>query len=137
MRVRGLQILAPLIIAPLIAVSAAVGAQRADDVAQGPPQTGRFGDPTLTGRNLQNFIYGVIKSVESDEIVCDKTEFGDNQPFKIDKKTRYLRDGQASTPNDLKVGDKTWVKIHKDKKSGDLTALVVVTGELTADTKIK
>lgn len=136
MSVRGLQILAPLIIAPLIAISAATGAQRADDV-QGPPQQGRFGDPTLTGRNLQNFIYGVIKSVGSDEIVCDKTEFGDNQPFKIDRKTRYLRDGQASSPNDLKIGDKTWVKIRKDKKSGDLTALVVVTGEITADTKIK
>ena len=136
MRIRGLKIVAPLIVAALMAVLATARSQRADDV-QGAPQNGRFGDPTLTGRNLQNFIYGVIKSVESDEIVCDKTEFGDNQPFKIDKKTKYLRDGQASTPNDLKIGDKTWVKIRKEKKTGDLTALLVVTGELTADTKIK
>ena len=119
-----------------IAASPAAWEQRADDV-QGLPQNARFGDPTLTGRNLQNFVYGVIKSVGEDEIVCNKTEFGDDQPFRIDKKTRYLRDGKASTPGDLKVGDKTWVKVRKDKKSGDMTALVVVTGELTADTKIK
>ena len=136
MKLSGLKVLLPLIVAALLAISASALSQRADDV-QGPPQQGRFGDPTLTGRNLQNFVYGVIKSVGSDEIVCDKTEFGDNQPFRIDKKTKYLRDGQASNPNALQIGDKTWVKIRKDKKSGDLTALVVVTGELTAETKIK
>ena len=125
-----------LVVALLTATPSASWPQRADDLP-GPPQNGRFGDPTLTGRNLQNFVYGVIKSIGSDEIVCDKTEFGDNQPFLIDKKTKYVRDGQSSTSSDLKIGDKTWVKIRKDKKSGDMTALLVVTGEVPADAKIR
>jgi hypothetical protein len=131
MRARGV-----IIAALLIAVAPAVWAQRADDLP-GPPQNARFGDPTLTGRNLQNYVYGVIKSVAPDQIVCNKTEFGDDQPFKIDKKTKYFRDGKLSTPNELKVGDQMWVKVRKEKKSGDLLALVVLTGELPADTKIK
>lgn len=131
MRARGIVMAALLI----VAVPAA-RAQRADEPAA-PPQNARFGDPTLTGRNLQNFVYGVIKNVGPDEIVCDKTEFGDDQRFRIDRKTKYLRDGKASTPNDLKAGDQTWLKVRKDKKRGEMTALVVVTGELSADTKIK
>lgn len=136
MKARGVVFAALPIVALFMAAPSAAWAQRADDLP-GPPQNGRFGDPTLTDRNLQNFVYGVIKNIGSNEIVCDKTEFGDNQPFLIDKKTKYVRDGQSSTSSDLKIGDKTWVKIRKDKKSGNLTALVVITGELTADTKIR
>jgi hypothetical protein len=136
MRASRFAIAGMLIVMPLLGSSPAAWAQRADELP-GPPQNARFGDPTLTGRNLQNFVYGVIKSVGPDEIVCDKTEFGDNQPFKIDKKTKFFRDGTASTEDRLKVGDQTWVKVRKDKKKGDMTALVVVTGELPADTKIK
>jgi len=105
--------------------------QRAD----APPAPSN--DPVYTARNLQNLVYGVIKEVDLTELVCDQTEFGDAQPFKLDKKTKYLRDGQASTPAQLKVGDKAWVKIRKNKKTGELTALVVVTGELPTGTKIR
>ncbi|HEY6292725.1 MAG TPA: hypothetical protein VI455_14345 [Terriglobia bacterium] len=94
-------------------------------------------DPMFTARNLQNLVYGVIKKVDPAELVCDHTEFGDAQPFKLDKKTKYLRDGQTSTVEQLKVGDKTWVKIRKNKKTGEITALVVVTGELPTGTKIR
>jgi len=105
--------------------------QRAD--APAAPST----DPVYTARNLQNLVYGVIKRVEPEELICDQTEFGDAQPFKLDKKTKYLHDGQAGTVQQLKVGDKTWLKIRKNKKTGELTALVVVTGELPTGTKIR
>jgi hypothetical protein len=135
-KVRRVLIAGLLLAAPLLLIAAAARAQRADDAPE-PPQTARFGDPTFTGRNLQNYVYGVIQSVGPDEIVCNKTEFGDSQSFRVDKKTRFFRDAKASTPADLKVGDKTWLKIRKDKKTGGLTALVVLTGELPPDNKIK
>jgi hypothetical protein len=135
MKAREWMTAALLVIAPLTMAPSA-WAQRADEGPSPPPQ-GRFGDPTLTGRNLQNFVYGVIKSVGPSEIVCDKTEFGDNQPFKLDKKTKFFRDTVASTPDALKVGDQAWIKIRKEKKTGDLMALVVVTGQMPANSKIK
>lgn len=103
---------------------------RADSPAL-QPDNARFGNPTDTARNLQNYVYGVIKSVGSTEIVCDKTEFGDDQAFKLDKKTRFLRDGKPAAAGDLKAGDKVWVKIRKEKKTGDLVALRVVAGVLS------
>jgi len=107
---------------------------RADSAAQ-PPSNARFGDPTDTARNLQNYVYGVVKSVEATELICDKTEFGDDQAFKLDKKTKFLRDGEPSAPADLKAGDKVWVKIRKEKKTGDLVALRVVAGALSVTMK--
>jgi len=136
MKAQGWVTAALLLIAPLTLAPSPAWGQRADD-SPSPPQNGRFGDPTLTGRNLQNFVYGVIKSVGPSEVVCDKTEFGDNQPFKLEKKTKFFRDTVASTPDALKVGDQAWIKIRKDKKTGDLVALVVVTGQMPANSKIK
>jgi hypothetical protein len=90
--------------------------------------TARFGDPTSTGRNLQNYIYGVVKTVGTDQLILDKTEFGDGQPFKLIPKTKYMRDGEPSKLNEFKVGDKVFVQIKKDKKTGDMIAKAVVTG---------
>jgi hypothetical protein len=107
---------------------------RADSPAQ-PPDNARFGDPTDTARNLQNYVYGVIKRVGSTEMICDKTEFGDDQAFKLDKKTRFLRDGKPAAAANLKAGDKVWVKIRREKKTGDLVALRVVAGVLSVSMK--
>ena len=107
---------------------------RADSPAQ-PPDNARFGDPTDTARNLQNYVYGEVKSIGASELICNKTEFGDDQPFKLDKKTKFLRDGKPAAPADLKAGDKVWVKIRKEKKTGDLVALRVVAGALSVTMK--
>ena len=107
---------------------------RADSPAQ-PPDNARFGNPTDTARNLQNYVYGVVKSVASAELICDKTEFGDDQAFRLDKKTRFLRDGKPAEAADLKAGDKVWVKIRREKKTGDLVALRVVAGVLSVSMK--
>lgn len=107
---------------------------RADSPAQ-PPDNARFGNPTDTARNLQNYVYGVVKSVAPAEMICDKTEFGDDQAFKLDKKTKFLRDGKRAAATDLKAGDKVWVKIRKEKKTGDLVALRVVAGVLSVSMK--
>ena len=116
-----------LITTLLAATATSAWAQRADQ-APAPPANARFGDPTDTARQLQGFIYGVVKKVSPSEIVCDKTEFGDAQPFKLDKKTKYTRDGKPATLESLKAGEEIWVKPKRDKKTGDMTALSVMMG---------
>ncbi len=94
--------------------------------------TARFGNPTATGRAYQDYIYGVIKSVKSDEMVLSKTQFGLDTPFKLDRKTKYVRDGKPSSFDQLKAGDGVWVNVKKDKKTGTMLAKKVVIGtELT------
>jgi hypothetical protein len=65
-------------------------------------------------------------------MVCDKTEFGDDQPFRIDKKTKFTHDGRPSAAADLKQGDKVWVKIRTDKRTGEMSALRVISGVFNA-----
>lgn len=126
MKVR-IALMATLVAAAASGPAARAQAQRADQPAA-PPQNARFGDPTDTGRQLQGFVYGVVNKVSPSEIVCDKTEFGDDQPFKLDKKTKYIRDGKPASLDGLKAGDEVWVKPKKDKKTGEMTALSVMMG---------
>src|SRR5215475_2252514 len=72
--------------------------------------TARFGDPTATGRNLQNYIYGVVKNISKNELVLDKTAFGNDQSFKLMPKTKYVRDGKPTKLEDFKAGDKVFVQ---------------------------
>ena len=92
------------------------------------PENARFGDPTTKGQNLRGFIYGVVKKVGKDELILDKTPFGDEQPFKLEAKTKYLRDGKSSKLADFKPGDQVFVDMKKDKKTGDMIAKKVVAG---------
>jgi hypothetical protein len=124
-----------LIMAVLLAAAAsapAAWAQRADE-PPAPPANGRFGDATDTARSMQDYVYGVIKKISPSEITCDKTEFGPDQAFKLDKKTKFIRDGKPSALGNLKLGEGVWVKIRKDKKTGDLIAVRVATGVLPTE----
>ena len=95
-----------------------------------PPKAGtaRFGNPTATARTLQGYLYGVLKRIGANELVLDKTEFGDAQVFKIEPKTKYVHDGKPSKLADLKVGDMVFVDAKKDKKTGERIVRKVVTG---------
>lgn len=114
--------------------SVAVWAQRADS-APAPPSNARFGDPSITAPNFQDYHYGVVKSISGSSLICDKTEFGDGQPFRIEKKTKFIYDGKPSAAGDLKAGDKVWVRIRTDKRTGEMTALKVVSGLFDAKLK--
>lgn len=114
--------------------SVAAWAQRADS-APAAPSNARFGDPSITARNYQDYHYGVVKSVSDSSLICDKTEFGDDQPFKIDKKTKFTHDGKPSAASDLKAGDKVWVRIRTNKRTGEMAALKVVSGVFDAQLK--
>jgi hypothetical protein len=92
----------------------------------------RFGNPTSIARIYQDYVYGVVKKIDAkgNELILDKTVFGDDQVFKLQPKTKFIHDGKPSKLGQLKVGDDVYVKMHKNKKSGEMTAQKVVTGVL-------
>ena len=90
--------------------------------------TGRFGDPNSVARMYQDFLYGVIKEKNPNELVLTKTKFGVDQTFKLNKKTKFIQDGKASSFDKLKVGDGIYIDVDKDKRTGDLIAKKVVSG---------
>ncbi|HEV2176192.1 MAG TPA: hypothetical protein VGW33_03180 [Terriglobia bacterium] len=99
------------------------------------PETARFGDPSATARSLQDYVYGVVKKIGAAELILDKTEFGDDQSFKLLPKTKFVHDGKPSTLAQLKVGDQVWIDVKREKKTGDLIARKVVTGIQPTETK--
>jgi ferredoxin-fold anticodon binding domain-containing protein len=73
-------------------------------------------------------MYGVIKDLNPNEMILTKTKFGVDQTFKLNKKTKFTLDGKPSTFDKLKVGDRIFVDVDTDKKTGDLIAKKVVSG---------
>jgi hypothetical protein len=90
--------------------------------------TARFGDPSGTARKYQNLLSGVIKTVDANGMVLEKTKAGIDQTLKFQPKTKFLRDDKPSSREDLKVGDQVYVEVREDKKTGDLYAKRVLTG---------
>src|ERR1700691_934767 len=67
--------------------------------------TGRFGDATGTALKYQGYLFGVIQKIDPSQLTLSKTKVGVDQPFRLNKKTKFLRDGKASSLDKLKVGD--------------------------------
>jgi len=80
------------------------------------------------GNDISGLRYGIVKSVNKDEIVLTKTDAGLDETFKFTKKTKFVHDGKSSTLDSVKVGDRVWVDANQDKKTGDLVARKVVSG---------
>ncbi len=116
-----------ILLAGIVTLSFAVAGGLAQQKTD-KPETARFGNPTSTARALQDYIYGVVKQVEKTELVLDKTASGVDEVFKLEPKTKIIRDGKPSTLDDLKIGDQVFVQVKKDKKTGDKLAKKVVTG---------
>jgi hypothetical protein len=118
------------IVALILAAAAAL--------AQEPPiiaDPGRFGNPNDLGATLKykDYIYGVLKKVNKDSLIVDKTPYGDGQVFVINKKTKYVHDNKPSTLEALKPGDKIWINMKRNKKTDELLAQKVVTGIFATD----
>ncbi len=95
-----------------------------------PPkqETARFGNPTSTARAYQHLKLGVIKEIKSDELVLDKTPYGDGQSFKVTPSTKFYHDSKKADLSMLKVGDQVFVQVKTNKKTGDLVVEVVAWG---------
>ncbi|HMD97529.1 MAG TPA: hypothetical protein VKM93_09410 [Terriglobia bacterium] len=93
------------------------------------PGNGRFGNPDeSTSEVFKGYVYGVVKSVDADELVLDKTKFGFDQVYKFDPKIKVVRDGKPSSRDTLKVGEPVYVQVKKGKKTGDQIAKKILAG---------
>jgi|SRR5579862_6759695 hypothetical protein len=100
-------------------------------VSQSTPitsDTGRFGDASSIARKYQDYLYGVIKEKNPDELILTKTKFGVDQSIKLTKKTKFSLDGKPSSFDKLQVGEGVYIDVDKGKKPGDLIAKKVVGG---------
>ena len=118
-------LLATLLAATCLATSAAAPQSDKQPVES---STVRFGDPTGIARKYQDFLSGIVKEMKPDELILTKTKFGVDQSFKINKKTKFVQDGKASSYDKLKVGDEVFIDVDKGKRTGTLFAKKVVSG---------
>jgi len=95
---------------------------------ESPNAAGRLENAISVAGKYQNYIYGVVKKIGKDQIVLDKTRFGNGQVFKLDRKTRFIDNGKRSTKAKLKVGDMVWVDAKIKKKTNEKIAKKVITG---------
>lgn len=96
------------------------------------PDNARFGDPTSIARGLQDDIYGVIKKIDKNEIVLDKTKFGVDQSIRLEPKTKYVRDRKKSSLEKLEIGDPVYVNVKTEKKTGIMIARKITSGVIAA-----
>ena len=90
--------------------------------------TGRFGDPNSVARKYQDYLFGIVKEVNANEVILAKTKYGVDQAFKFNKKTKFTLDGKPSTYDKLKVGEGIYIDVDTDRRTGDLIAKKVVSG---------
>jgi len=109
-------------------LAAGTGQAQVVQSPQEPGAAGRIENGISTAGKYQNYIYGVVKKIGKDEIVLDKTRFGDNQPFKLEHGTKFVRNGKNSSLAEVKIGDMAWVDAKTKKKSEEMIAKKVITG---------
>ena len=117
-----------LVVIALGALSLAAPAAGQDEKAPPKPANARFGDPSGTARMYEGNLYGVIKALDSNQIVLTKTAAGTDQSVKLLKKTKFVQDGKPSSLDKFKIGDQIYVDVDKNKKTGDLSAKKVTGG---------
>lgn len=93
-----------------------------------PDASDRLENAISIGGNYQNYIYGVIKKIKKNELVLNKTSYGNNQVFKLQHNTKYIRNGKRGSLAELKVGDMVWIDAKLKKKTHEKIAKKVITG---------
>jgi len=89
---------------------------------------GRFGDPSTVAIKYKDYLFGIVKEVNANEVILSKTKFGVDQPFKFTKKTKFFQDGKPSSFDKIKVGEGIYIDVDIDKKTGEQLAKKVVCG---------
>ncbi len=91
-----------------------------------PGARGRIENAISLGGKYQDYLYGVVK--EKDELILDKTVYGNDQVFKLEHGTKFIQNGKRSSLADLKIGDMVWIDAKIKKKTEEKIARKVITG---------
>lgn len=110
-----------------IVLSGMAWAQRIEG-PDAPDATTRLENAISLAGQYQNYIYGVVKKIMKGEIILDKTQFGDDQVFMLEHKTKFIDNGKSSTLAKLKPGDMVWIDAKIKKKTSEKIARKVITG---------
>ncbi len=95
---------------------------------ESPGAAGRLENAISVAGKYQNYIYGVVKKIGKDQIILDKTRFGNGQVFKLERNTKFVDNGKRSTKANLQVGDMVWIDAKIKKKTEEKIARKVITG---------
>jgi|YelNatPaOPRAMG01_1025707.scaffolds.fasta_scaffold148320_2 hypothetical protein len=95
---------------------------------EAPDATGRLENAISTAGKYQSYVYGVVKEIGKNQIVLDKTRFGNDQVFKLERKTRFVDNGKPGKLAELKVGDMVWIDAKIKKKTDEKIARKVIKG---------
>ena len=95
---------------------------------EAPGARGRIENAISLGGKYQNYIYGVVKKIKKDELILDKTVYGNDQVFKLQHDTKFIQNGKRSSLAQLKIGDMVWIDAKIKKKTDEKLARKVVTG---------
>lgn len=100
-------------------------------VVQSPNAPGaadRLENAISVAGKYQNYVYGVIKKIGKDEVIVNKTRFGNNQVFMLDHHTKVVKNGKHVKLAQLKVGDMVWIDAKLNKKKNEKIARKIITG---------
>lgn len=93
-----------------------------------PGATGRWENAISLAGKYQNYVYGVVKKIGKDQLVLDKTSFGNGQVFKLVHNTKFVHNGKRSKLAELKIGEMVWIDAKIEKKKHEKIARKVITG---------
>jgi hypothetical protein len=93
-----------------------------------PDASGRIENAISLAGKYQNYIYGVVKKIKKDELILDKTVYGNDQAFKLEHNTKFIQNGKRSSLAELKIGDMVWIDAKIKKKNDEKIARKVITG---------
>ena len=109
-------------------LAAGTGQAQVYQSPQAPNATGRLENSISIGGKYQNYIYGVVKEIKKNELILDKTTYGNDQAFKLEHNTKFIHNGKHSTLSELKIGDMVWIDAKVKKKTDEKIARKVITG---------
>jgi hypothetical protein len=112
------------------ALAAGNGRAQVYQAPNSPAASSQLENAISLGEKYQDYIYGVIKTIKKDELVLDKTRYGDDQVFKLQHNTKFIQNGKRGSLADLKVGEMVWIdaQLKKKKKTEEQIARKVITG---------
>lgn len=93
-----------------------------------PGAADRLENAISVAGKYQNYIYGVIKKIEKNRLIVNKTRFGNNQVFMLTHGTKFVNNGKRTTLAKLKVGDMIWIDAKLNKKKHEEIARKIIAG---------
>lgn len=126
MKIKAISVLISSLLGSLLVVG--IGWAQLVQSPNAPGATGRWENAISLAGKYQNYVYGVIKKINKNRLILNKTRFGNNQVFDLNHDTKFVHNGKRSTLAKLKIGDMVWIDAKLNNKKHVKIARKVITG---------